>query len=368
MPSIVGKNKEGINMKYKALKILGVILPTMQAASISTFAMANQLPTLCNMEEYYCAAASGSFIVSKKEELTEYVHLIEQGAEQYQKYFGNTPSTVVLVLGGMLTNEEATSLKNDGYKTILPWVSEEDKQKLIKSSIRRQILVAKPDLPEAVLEQLVEETLKKTNGGKKAEQNSLSKSGIPHEFSHLWYIHDFWPKEENLTKKGVRQYGGKGPDWLDEIAAILAEGEQLTASRTNMLADIVKRNEMKNELWSFDEYFYMEHPVFKQAQKLIAQRGGVKEGAEAMVIAIDDKDLNLSGKKPAAFYAQSRGFADFMIEITNDVHIFAHISLYLAKGGSIIEWLRSEGHRYNLPPSLHELEIKWMDWLKLRYF
>ena len=60
---------------------------------------------------------------------------------------------------------------------------------------------------------------------------------LPHEIGHGWYVELFWP---GAVQDRSGHYGGPGPDWLDETAAILMETEAFAADRRRQFEQIYR--------------------------------------------------------------------------------------------------------------------------------
>ena len=105
---------------------------------------------------------------------------------------------------------------------MLPWVSETDKADLIASSIRAQVLKQTPGMPAAQQEAIIARTL-----GQRAAQTPDSAAGAPregilsHEIAHIWFMR-FYDRAANTSGAQPRRYGSSAPDWLDELAAVVA--------------------------------------------------------------------------------------------------------------------------------------------------
>jgi hypothetical protein len=190
---------------------------------------------------------------------------------------------------------------------------------------------------------------------------------------HLFFVRTFWPNENiNVMEShpaNVSRYAGPGPDWLDEMAAVLMENEALTQGRITGL-NAVSENQDFSKMWPLEGYFTMVHPAFEQARAMIAARQKTAEGraqGNVVILSREDLDARDDGRSAAMFYSQSRGFADYMIEATGDEQVFAEIAKHIAAGGNMIGWLEKTGKNYGLEPTIEGLETEFHSWLIERY-
>ncbi|PCI62417.1 MAG: hypothetical protein COB37_06815 [Kordiimonadales bacterium] len=331
-------------------------------------------PAQCTVKGYECSTSKTGIVIGKTGDLANLAAVMDDAAERYRKYYGTEPAQAALVLGGSIDAGLKADLDSSGFKTQLPWLTSEDKAKLYSSAIRTQIKAQKPDLSAAALEALVKTTmatLNKTGGNNSAVQRE--QGAVAHEFAHLWYMDAFWPKKDHEASHNSPQYGGAGPDWLDEMAAVLAENETLTSSRRSRLVTVLKDNPAE-ALWPLKEYFTMEHPIFRKIQKQMeAVQKEASDGVTMktrVVVYNDEEYKKLIGgtgeRDPSLFYAQSRAFADFLIEATGEDRIFASISRHIADGGTMRSWLRDVGKEKGLPTTLVDLQTRWDLWLQTR--
>jgi len=189
----------------------------------------------------------------------------------------------------------------------------------------------------------------------------------------LFFIRTFWPGDNidvsEINPDEVDRYGGPAPDWLDEMAAVLMENEPLTETRNSILT---RRTEGLSEfsLWGFESYFQMIHPVFEQAKDIIRARQRSAEGrAQGGVVILTAADIpkREDGRNPVMFYAQSRGFANYMIEKTGNERIFADIASHIADGGSMEGWLKNADEQYEIAGTISALEADFNNWLTVKY-
>jgi len=340
-------------------------------AKVSTSIVPQLTSSLCAEPNLHCAHGTNGIVIGKTEELGHYAAVIDEAATKFQKHFDIKASLAAVVLGGSVSDKAKTTLKNEMYRNILPWLSQTDKKKLIHSSIRSQLQEQMPGAMEEQIENILAAKMKEIDDGKSnSEATQIEYSALAHELAHYWFIDGYW-KEDAAALSNFEGYGGPAPDWLDETAAVLAENEALTRSRRQQLIEKFRENST-DAIWPLTDYFNMEHPrldLVKQQKALKRQRKDKSTQTTAIFMTADEvKERAKENNSRAAgnFYLQSRGFADFMIETTGNERIFAKIARFIANGGSMADWLKSEGSQQGLPASIEALEALWLSWLPSR--
>ena len=198
-----------------------------------------------------------------------------------------------------------------------------------------------------------------------------SDKNLPHEIAHQLYKSHIWKRTPQS-----RQYGTDAPDWLDEVSALLVEDLYVTKKRRLRLDGYAEQS----LLIPMSNFFNMVHPVLSQPTIKAAM-----EAAAANIIqqqAPEDVKLDSEGRRmivrfqividpaenPDIFYAQARGFIDYLIIKTNDPAVFLDISKNLKNGKSMSEWL----YIYRplsiavLPSTIEELEEDFFSWIDSR--
>lgn len=176
---------------------------------------------------------------------------------------------------------------------------------------------------------------------------------LRHEIAHELFIHGVWPRPES----GAR-YGGGAPDWLDEAAATLADSESRTRNRRDKFRSLAR----DNELIPLSEYFSMEHPLYASPEllrKIREASKNVRPGEPIVVNTEPDEDENLRSR---AFYPQTRGTIDFLLERSDKPRILMMITRALKDGKTFEEWLAETGPANGLPTELDELDRTFREW------
>jgi len=337
------------------------------------------IQAICATANIECLMSDAGVVVGRPGSTALYAEGIDRAAESFQRYFGQIAPQAAVVLGEVADADIRASLLK-AYPVVLPWLTIKDREAMVARSVRAQITRQYPDMDAATLNATVERSVQASlnaNGGAGHSGGGASEDvhqGVfAHELGHLFFVRTFWPDENmNIMESrpaNVSRYAGPGPDWLDEMSAVLMENEALTQGRITGL-NTVSENQDFSKMWPLDDYFTIVHPAFEQARAMIAARQRTAEGrAQGNVVILSREDLNArdDGRSPAMFYSQSRGFADYMIETTGNEQIFAEIAKHIAAGGDMISWLEKVGKNYGLEPTIEGLETEFHSWLTERY-
>lgn len=236
-----------------------------------------------------------------------------------------------------------------------------------KESIREQItqqLSAGGRSPstaqiEAVYQQALAQFAEQNSGPAiQSEDNSVKP--LRHEIAHKLFIAAVWPVVE-----GKPAYGGGAPDWLDEVAAILAEDELLTASRRIQVRDAARFE----DLIPLDRFFSMQHPAYEGALEMVRRfKEANGDTSSSGVYNFTAEDFEAAGidldADAGKFYAQARGFIDYLESRAPDAKSLALITRNLKAGESLSDILETEGDKMGLPASIGELEEDFFTWLR----
>ncbi|WP_262693123.1 hypothetical protein [Kordiimonas aquimaris] len=357
------------NIITVALASYVMLHPSAKAATAET-----AVADICNQENVECLTSDVGVIIGRPGTTASYADGIEKAAITFERFFGHKAPKAAVVLGEVVDMDIRRSL-TDVYPVVLPWLTIKDREAMVARSVRAQVLRQQPDLEGAALDAVVERSVKASLNANSAGRNAedMHQGVLAHELGHMFFIRSFWPEETmsmvEVRPSQINRYAGPGPDWLDEMAAVLMENRVLTASRTALLGTMSETDDY-SDMWDMETYFSMTHPAFEQARRLIAARQNSAEGRArggVVILSREDVEAGGDGRNPVTFYAQSRGFADYMIEKTGNERIFADIARYIAAGNSMTEWLAAEGQNYGLSKTVDLLEEDFRLWLKGRY-
>ncbi|RZJ43435.1 MAG: hypothetical protein EON86_05225 [Brevundimonas sp.] len=284
----------------------------------------------------------------------------QAGEDRFQTYFARDISPYAVTSVSPAPNSDA--LQAAGFTHVLPWPDPEVFEQATRQGIERAArqFAASQGLDVVQADQMVERALanSRADGGKAA----LDAGMVPHELGHLWFTQAFWPAGE--VDPLVSHYGGPGPDWLDELAAILLEDEPTTLRRREQLRALLSGEVVpaigpaagRDTLLDLKGFLARDHPALS---RVIKERPEMPaSGGIAMVYTPAGGGLNAVVAE-RLFYIQARAFADFMIERTGRATVFADIAQGLSEGRSFESWLASEGTTLGLPPTLNGLDTLW---------
>ena len=163
---------------------------------------------------------------------------------------------------------------------------------------------------------------------------------LRHEIGHDLFIRYLVPS----TKSD--QYGGDAPDWLDEMAAMAFEGEDLRTVRQRAAVRYAKNN----QLIPLRKFFTMTHPE-QVAKSIPASPDGVMRAFEAM-----------SGDTPI-FYAMASAFYDFLVDRTRKTTIVAELAAAVRRGENLEKWILIRTGHGNQMSGIQTLNAEFLNWI-----
>ena len=323
-----------------------------------------------------CRRTPGGAVIGKNAAAVNAVaEAAAEGEKKFQAFF-NRPVPRYAVSFFVGDQSASAALRLADFNVVLPWLDPESKSAAIDQSVRRAVLkaVEGKNMASEQVEALVAQAKSKMPDISAAKAADTDAGAVAHELGHQWFIRSFWPGQ-SVGKLGG--YGGPAPDWLDELAAVLHENDQLTADRRRQFKAVyLQQPDRKvlldittNYLADLQTYLRREHPAHKGVKDAIAkmkQADGSKRSPDSVTVLTGAEASALS-KDGLMFYLQSRAFADFMIERTRNLRIFAEIAAADANGVSFPRWLAKSGSKYKLAASVPLLEKQWRVWLKTNY-
>lgn len=286
----------------------------------------------------------GVVIAETAERARQFVDFARQGEARYRRHFSDRIAPYAIYFVDNADGADRDALKRQGFAFVLPWKSGaqlvKDAGPALRASIEKQL--GEQGIPRNLWDQVTNQYVAKLP----AELDARAGGLVPHELGHLWLIHGYWPAATSGGNE--KHYGSPAPDWLDELAAVMMEDDALTAQRrAHLKTAMAGSNPKVMKPWPLAEFLAMAHP-------------NAKEGP------VPADGISVSGPSPSGltFYAQARGFADFLIAQSRDEKIFDAIAQAFARKETLDAWLVNEGQRRNLGTSVAELESRWAAWLK----
>ncbi|MEN5145566.1 hypothetical protein [Brevundimonas diminuta] len=297
----------------------------------------------------------------------------EAGEARFKTYFGrDTPLYVVLEateLAGAPNPKAA--LEAVGFERVLVWSSQEEHVRQITAATRASAEAAarRQGLDEAKIAAVADQAVAARRPGR-LTLDAREAQVVPHELGHGWFVKAFWPDYQPAAQD---HYGGPGPDWLDEIAAMLMEDGDGAEERRKVFR-AVYQGRAGGALSTFPvanlidlpRFLSREHPA--QASPDIRPDDMPAGGAVGMrIIDSNDPEAMTRVLEAALYYPQGRMFADFLLDRTGAPQVFKAIAEALAQGDSFEDWLSMQGSTHQLPESMVGLDTAWREWLTVRF-
>jgi hypothetical protein len=351
------------------------------AAVASPAIAANSDPKLCASISsipaligpgYRCRETRYGVVVGPSDgEVTSALTSIDNAAAQFLRHFGAPPLPVAVIFGGTLDRSTRDSIVAKGF-TAMPWVSPSDQAALVKATIRKQVLQQTAGMAAAQQEAIIARALAQQAARQQTAMNDVPREGaLSHEIAHAWFRR-FYDGNAVALATGVKRYGSTAPDWLDEMAAVLAEDDIITEKRRAGIA-LAFSPEGTSRFWPLETYFTMEHPLHAAASAAARATASADQGnggTSARILTGDEAKALLAaqGSLPRAdwFYVQARLFGDYLMTTSNNPRIFSDIAEGLKGGASTSGWLAANGARNRLPTDIAKLQAGWDAWLRAK--
>lgn len=320
--------------------------------------LASDCPELGEGSPASCASSpQGWFYASTPDAAEELAVAAREASELFRRHFGRPASRGAVVAGGSAGVRPAwrETLSTAGASWALPWLDADDRRRFIEDGVRKQIAAQLGDADPSLIDAAVAQALAKAKPSGRDADATL-RGGLRHEIGHLLLIQAFWPDSSG----GGSHYGGPGPDWLDEVAAVLMEDPSLTASRRSRLRNLAGDDARGAALLPLADFFVATHPLAGYSERLRPTDGG-----STLTVLRGEEAQALSGRG-IAFYVQARAVADFLIESGGEADVFGSIAQALSSGRDMDAWLALRGRDYGLPDSVEGLQRQWRSWLAQR--
>lgn len=310
-----------------------------------------------------CAAAGhGVALASTPDEAERLAGYARAGEARFAERLGRDIAPYVVVSTPPVPAR--TALAAAGFVHVLPWPAprafDDAARRGVEQGARR--FAASQNMSAAQTEEVVARAMSQIPDA--TAQAALDAGMVPHELGHLWFTAAFWPGRLSSDADAPRHYGGPGPDWLDEGAAVVLEDEATAAMRRDQFRALMKGETLpaigpldgRALLLDLQGLLSREHPGLGRAVEVapeVAASGGI--GVSFTPAA--------AGPRPAAleriFYIQNRVFADYLIQTSGRAAILADIAQAVADGKSVEAWLSDKGADYGLPASVIDLQHDW---------
>lgn len=300
-----------------------------------------------------CIGTPFGVAISVEGEVDAFADLLTEAGESFTRHFAPPPRPIAVVPRNLLSDGETATLEKAGYFPF-PWFSSADTKgrEEIAQSIARQISAVLP-LSKSEVNARAAEIAKKLVGTKT--------DALPHELSHLW----FKTLYDGTIEAPTSGYASSAPDWLDEVAAVLAE-RKLIDAREQVIAQAMERG--GGDLIPLGRLFAMDHPHLAAGLANEPKPGTAEARGTVVKLRVDATTRSDLSRDPGTlFYAEVHSFADFLISTSGNQRIFADIAQEIRGGGTMEQWLKDEGTRLGVPSTINALDATWREWLGARY-
>jgi hypothetical protein len=307
---------------------------------------------------------SGIAVAEDKARATQLLEYAEGGRSRFEQAFGAPAPRYAIIESenGELSDELRDAIRADGTKALLPWLSPSGQQAQTEHAVRRAVeqRMAQSGLDEQARKAAVESAiaqLRARNAPDAArERDSIA---IPHELAHIWLINRFWP---NASGAKPDQYGGPGPDWLDEMAAVIAEPEDSKRRRRALFWERYA-GDGRAELTDLRQFLASDHPLASQARQLSAAAREKQSATATTVTVLSGEAARDVAGSGISFYLRSLMFSDYLADTSGDVTVFCSIAKAISSGMTFEDWLGRDGERHGLAGSIDDLQADWLRWL-----
>jgi hypothetical protein len=327
------------------------------------------------LKDAACAqSASGSVVAAGAERAQALLALAEGGRLKFERAFA-TPAPRYAVIeqdSGLMPDGLRDAIRATGTPVVLPWLSSAAQQAQIEASVRRSVSerMRQAGIEGAAATSAVESAVAQA----KAQINPQSaqrrdSTALPHELAHLWLIESFWAQRPKAVTQG---YGGPGPDWLDEMAAVLAEPDESKLSRRGLFwsryaglgATASARTTSADSLIDLVGYFTSPHPLVAAMRSLGTSDAPAGSRSGTSIRVLGGEAASGFAADGIRFYLQSILVSDFLIEASGDPAILSRIAPEIAKGMSFEQWLAAYGSDHKLPVSTEAFRSQWLQWIE----
>lgn len=309
--------------------------------------------------ELACAAtANGVAIAPDADRAAQLSRLGVAGEGRFTTYFNrDIPRYAILEsieIEGM--SDPRAALETAGFEKSLIWLSQEQYARQVSAGMRASAEAAarRQGLDDQAVAAVVDRAVA-AGRFDRATLDAREAQVVPHELGHSWFIRAFWPDHQSGD---TPHYGGPGPDWLDEIAAMLMESGDGAEERRKIFRDVYQ-GRSAGAFAAFPVSDLIDLPRFLSRDHPVLDDPGIRPTESAPGGVVTMRVLtpgNPSVSEAALYYPQGRMFADFLLDRAGDPKVFEAIAEAVAEGESFERWLSTHGPSRNLPGSILELD------------
>jgi len=302
--------------------------------------------------------------------------LSQAGEQRFSRHFGrDVPRYAVIEFDDPATlGRQRKALAAAGFRKTQPWLSRAAYVHAYQDSLRRaaEARARAGSAAEAAVGAAGDAAVAKGNDQLTPFALEVNEAAVvPHEIGHGWYVEAFWPGY-GIEARG--HYGGPGPDWLDEVAAILMESGDSAELRRGIFRTVYRGEGSGflagypvEELIDLPHFLSRVHPAHGAGNEVQAEASRTGALAMRVLSGAEAQDHMANIREAALFYPQGRLFADFLIDRTGDPAVFGPIGEAFGDGGTFASWLQANGESKGLASTVAGLDLQWRAWLDARF-
>lgn len=320
-------------------------------------------PHVCG--DHVCVDRDDILVIASSEEEAERAHgALIIGRERFALAMGVMPGRTALILDPDTRPDALPGVEAAGFDTVVVWMSPARMAEIAAPRLREAMAAQMEGAPAPVIDALVSQLV--------GAQSETAFDILAHEAGHFWFMDGWdWPQPVlSLDHYGVASV----PDWLDELAAVAAEGDAMTRGRRDRLCQLRPDPVSGAYLAS---YFDATHPQFTpydpdaeiegDAMFEVGGRMGdaLGGGAVPMTLSITTTTSDREGAAEPGeiFYELARGLLDYAHARSGGAPLWGDLAGEIAGGGDFDAWLSRRGPDYGLPGDVNALAADFSAWL-----
>lgn len=318
------------------------------------------LPAACS--EAACLYEDGVLIVASTEAEARLAHdAVTDGRRRFHAAFDVMPGRTALVLDPELRPQALAEARSAGFENALVWIAPARMLAFAEQGLRDMFTAQMEGAPEAVIAAAVDEVI--------APLRAAGYEVLGHEAAHIWLMNEWaWPPPE---EPGHFYGAPAAPDWLDELAAVAAEGEAMIPLRLGMLCER-RPAPVSGEFLA--DYFSMPHPNLAHlsertegADRTTTPDGDLEgestSGQATMTFIPPSTEAGPATEPGAIFYELARGLLDYAADRSSSAPLWGDLAGEIAGGGDFDAWLSRRGPDFGLPGDVEALAADFSAWL-----
>lgn len=303
-------------------------------------------------------SGSGLAVADNDERATDLLTWAEDGRRRIAEQIALplAPFAVIEVSGHDLSPVARTALQSAGYTVVLEWLSparvQQQMEENVAHSVRQQMVAAgiEGEQLEEIVKSAVAQLAVQRTSAAVTQRDSIV---VPHELAHKWLVRAFWPDEAGRPG----QYATPAPDWLDEMIALIAEPDHSQVDRREQFWNLYRSDLVAGVEPQFADllaFLAATHPMEGRMDR---------QGRGFTVQVFDTNDPAFKGVNPAEYYLQALLFWDFLRAQGFDDAALYRLVVAVTSGGSLEQFLATDGVHLGLPQTIAELAVQWRTWL-----